>query len=155
DHEREVQRRIFVSFGRTYHEAVGDSCEPKLQGGVVTQATGSLGSRLTQMHSWLYGPSHNQTPAHYRLVKDKVRLRGIEIILDPIRVIEVARNAVEQHGNVNNIGRGWYVTIDERKVSMKWLVSVLTGLPVSAFHTDEARRVLSQLGMDIHLNVSN
>jgi hypothetical protein len=46
------------------------------------------------------------------------------------------------------------VIIGEHRVGVKRLVSLLTGLPVSSFHTDAARRVLSQLGVDVYQNVT-
>jgi hypothetical protein len=45
--------------------------------------------------------------------------------------------------------QSWYVPVDGHKVAPKWLVSQLTGLPASAFVTDEARRVLAQLGVKV------
>jgi hypothetical protein len=42
-----------------------------------------------------------------------------------------------------------YVVVDEQQVAPKWLVSQLFGLPVNAFATDEARRVLAHLGIEV------
>jgi len=151
--EKDIQRRIFISFGHTYHEAIGDSCKRMLQMRVVTQATGSVGGRLAQMHSWLYG-SARHTPTYSRSCDGKVRLHGIEIVANANYVIEVAQKAIEQRVNVNTTGQSWYVIIGEHRVGVKRLVSLLTGLPVSSFHTDAARRVLSQLGVDVYQNVT-
>jgi hypothetical protein len=41
------------------------------------------------------------------------------------------------------------VEVDSKRVAPKWLVKVLTELPVSAFTTGEARRVLHCLGIQL------
>lgn len=43
----------------------------------------------------------------------------------------------------------WYVMLDKQRVAPKWLVSQLTGLPVQAFHTHQAIRLLTQLGIEV------
>jgi hypothetical protein len=45
--------------------------------------------------------------------------------------------------------QSWYVVVDNQRVAVKWLVSQITGLPVSAFVSDEARRLLVQLGIKV------
>jgi hypothetical protein len=41
----------------------------------------------------------------------------------------------------------WCVMVDGVAVPVKWLVSRLTGVPVQAFNTSQARAVLARLGM--------
>jgi len=64
-------------------------------------------------------------------------------------VINVARQALAEGRGDPSRYQSWYVPIDGQRVSPKWLVSQLTGLPVSAFVTGEARRLLEQLGIEV------
>jgi hypothetical protein len=45
--------------------------------------------------------------------------------------------------------RTWAAQLDDTLVSPKWLVSELTGIPVAAFHTDDARRYLAAIGVRV------
>ena len=72
--------------------------------------------------------------------------------MTPDEVLTAARQAlVEGRGRPSNY-RSWYVQVDDQRVGPKWLVSQLTGLPVSAFVADEARRALRQLGIPVYRN---
>ena len=62
--------------------------------------------------------------------------------------MDVARFAIAEEWNIPEY-QVWYVQVDDQQVPPKWLVSKLTGLPVNAFHTNEARRVLHQLGIEV------
>lgn len=147
------KHRVFISFGRAYYEAVSDVCGLTLQGASISHATGSPGNRLTQLHSWLYGmPPSERTLAPRRNVQGTVRLRGVEIALNAERAIATARRALDHNGNIRTGGETWYVKVGDARVGPKWLVSLMTDLPVGAFHTDEARRVLNQLGIEVHLD---
>jgi len=39
--------------------------------------------------------------------------------------------------------------VDSQRVAVKWRVSQITELPVSAFGSDEAQRFLGQLGIEV------
>ena len=81
----------------------------------------------------------------------KAQLRGVEIKLTPDEVLQIARQAlIEGQGSPGSY-QSWYVEVDGRRVAPKWLVSILTGLPVGSFVTNEARRTLSR-GLDRHTN---
>jgi hypothetical protein len=63
--------------------------------------------------------------------------------------MEIARQAiVDNPQNATNY-QSWYIQIDDQRVAPKWLVSQLTGLPVSDFVTTDARRLLAQLGFEV------
>jgi hypothetical protein len=47
-------------------------------------------------------------------------------------------------------GHERYVLLDGQRVAPKWLVSQLTNYPVGSFTTDKARRLLGQLGIEVH-----
>ena len=151
----EVRHDVFLNLGRTYREAAGDIYEWMSHEHSVTYATGSMGSRLTQMRAWLYGAqSFQQVCTRDTSRRGVIKLRGVEIDLSAEQVMTVARSALlSERVGANAGGLTWYVRIGEHRVGPKWLVSQVTGLPVSAFHTDEARRVLLQLGIDVELNI--
>ena len=46
--------------------------------------------------------------------------------------------------------QSWYCIVQGVRVSPKWLVSQLTGLSVGSFHSDEARRFLNKLGLEVY-----
>jgi hypothetical protein len=46
--------------------------------------------------------------------------------------------------------QSWYVVVGNERVAPKWLVSQITGLPVSNFSTKEALRLLVQLGIEVN-----
>jgi hypothetical protein len=79
----------------------------------------------------------------------KTCIRGIEVELTPEQVFDVARSALAKNPCGAARYYAWYVRVDNQRVSAKWLVSQLTGLPVSAFVTDEARRVLARCGIKV------
>ncbi len=75
--------------------------------------------------------------------------QGVEVVMTPEQVLNVGSQALlEGKGNPSSY-QSWYVVVDEQRVSPKWLVSQLTGLPVGSFHSREARRMLVQLGVTI------
>ncbi len=113
-------------------------------------ATGAIGKKLVCLYTWLYGhlPELKNTSKNLSF-SGKVYFKGMELQMTTEEVIDVARQALlEKKGNPTSY-QSWYVLIDEKKVSPKWLVSQLTGLPVSKFHSVEARRLLQQLGFEI------
>jgi len=112
----------------------------------VTQASGSSGRRQTTLHDWLRGKSQPPLPIAAR---GRARIRGIEIVLTADKVMERACQALVSGNGNPQAYQSWYVQVDGRRVSPKWLVSQLTGLPVGAFVSDEARRVLAQLGIEV------
>lgn len=65
------------------------------------------------------------------------------------KVIEFAVQALKKAQDDPARYQSWYVQVNGHRVAPKWLVSQLTGLPVSNFHSDEARRVLQQLGVEV------
>jgi hypothetical protein len=116
----------------------------------VKIVSGSPGKKLAELHRWLYGKSQARSQHLPKVaVEGKVCLHGTEIALKSEQVLEVARHALmEGRGDPTNY-QSWYIQVDGHQVAPKWLVSLLTRLPLSTFTTDEARRVLSQLGIEV------
>jgi len=117
----------------------------------VTVTVGPQGLKLAQLKHWLW---HNEAVAHIpkrQMAKPSgmARLRGVELRLTPVQVLESVQTAlVDDRTNANRL-REWFVELNGHHVAPKWLVSVLTGLPVNTFAASEARRVLCQLGLRV------
>lgn len=121
----------------------------------VTLTDGPMGTKLGQLRAWLYseawGPSTNQPQ---RLVapeqpRGRVRLGGKEIVLSRAEVLSQARAALGLNDPGARRYRSWYVLIDDQRVAPKWLVSLISGQPTSAFDASAARRVLLALGLNV------
>ncbi len=115
----------------------------------VTRIDGPQGVRLAQLKAWLWDDKPESIEPKRQSIGHRgiVALRRVTLELTPSQVLERAQEALA----VNAVGadrfRYWVVPVDDRHVSPKWLVSKLTGLPVSTFTSKEARRVLNQLGV--------
>jgi hypothetical protein len=120
------------------------------QGVQVTLTDGSQGMKLAQLKRWLWGDTQGDV-AKQRDAKPHgyARIRGIEVTMTPEQVLDIARKALAEGRGMSNRYHSWYVQVDDRQVAPKWLVGQLTGLPVSAFVTNEARRFLTQLGIKV------
>jgi hypothetical protein len=147
---RKQKHQLFINLGRNYLQAFEPTFDFLVSGSIITMASGASGKRLAEMHDWLYGSdSCLRQSANTKSVVGKAELRGVEIELHIDQVFACARKALKQDDKAAFSYQSWYVPVDGVRVSPKWLVSMLTGLPVSAFHSDEARRVLAQLGIEV------
>ncbi len=145
---------VFLALGRSYMEAIAsyESLVPEETKVIVSRA--SAGKRLTELKSWLYRLSENETRATRGdktvQVTGEAVLRGQQIEATADEVLAQARKALaEGWGKPYNFQR-WYALVDEERVSTKWLASLLSGLEVSEFQASEARRVLGQLGVVVY-----
>ncbi len=118
----------------------------------VTVTDGPQGVKLAQLKNWLWGEQPTNVKKKEKVFKPRgiVWLRGKEVRLTPAEVLEQARVALSRDGSNAQSFRDWYVDVDGQRVAPKWLVSKLVGLPVSIFTAVEARRVLNQLGLEVH-----
>ena len=116
----------------------------------VRVCDGALGRKLAELHDWLHGgPPKLRYNSSMLTECNRAGIRGVEVTLTPEQVFDIAAEALaEGWGNPERY-ESWYVEVNERCVAPKWLVSQLTGLPVGVFHSDEARRVLQQLGLQV------
>jgi hypothetical protein len=139
-------REGFVCMGSTYRSALPDiaTVMPTTR---MQIASGSLGRQLGMLHDWLYG----QPPEVARVGRDAspLRIRGIELTVTAREALATARCELDRGSGDPFAFQSWYVQVDDRRVAPKWLVSQLSGLPVSAFTTDEARRVLAKIGVPV------
>jgi hypothetical protein len=119
----------------------------------VQIAAGGLGRKLSILHNWLYdGLSHLQSKQDIVATKEVVRLRGVEVNLTSEQVLDVARQALATQDQKATHYQSWYVQVDNQRVAPKWLVSQITGLPVSSFHTGNAKKLLRELGIPVFLD---
>jgi len=142
---------LLIVLGQDYLGAIY-GYETIIPNGVVAQvAKGGMGRKLSILHNWLYGDLSSleryKVPA---VPKDKARIRGIEVNLTSEQILEVARQAIATGERRATHYQSWYVPVDDQRVAPKWLVSKITGLPVQNFVTDDARRVLTQLGVEVN-----
>lgn len=140
---------VFIYLGKDYLRTLEGSniFSPKC---AVNVAAGTPGKRLADLYRWLYEES--SSPRRQLVAKqlnDNINIRGIKIRLEREEVLNAARQAIKNGSEDRSCYYSWYVLVDNTRVSPKWLVSLLTGLPVSAFHTGEATRVLSEIGMEV------
>lgn len=120
----------------------------------ITLADGPQGVKLARLQRWLWGNTQDIPSRRQSKMKShsKACIRGIEVAMTPSQVLEVARKALVDQPRESNRYHSWYVLVGDQRVAPKWLVSQLTGLPVSGFHSQDARRALQQLGLEVHLN---
>ena len=143
--ERTAYEEVFICLGSRYREVL-DGRQWPLPGLRVKVAEGSIGMKLAGLRDWLY---EDPPPPLTCAPKGSVRLRGVEVELTTEEILDIAHRAIEnQVGEPANY-RAWYVQVSDQRVSAKWLVSQLTGLPVSTFGATEARRMLTQLGIEV------
>ncbi len=141
---------LFISLGRNYLQALSDYERLALPNLKITVAKGSQGRRQAELHDWLYRELPEQSCSLARSFKgDKVRIRGVEITFTSEEILDVARKSLKENQSNSTSYQAWYVLVDNQRVGPKWLVSQLTGLPVNSFHTDDAKRVLQQLGIEV------
>lgn len=148
--KRKRNQQLFINLGRDYLCAFEPAFTFLTPDSNITMASGAMGKRLAEMHDWLYGAdSALRQPTSIESVKGRATLRGIEIELTKDQVLALALDALKQEDEAPFSYQSWYIQIDDIRVSPKWLVSKLTELPVSAFHSDDARRVLHELGLEV------
>lgn len=139
--------QLFISVGQEYAPVIGHTERIVPSNCVTTVATGSHGQRQAEMYRWLYGQP--PTPRPLAISTEGVRLRGRIITLSASDALNSVRQAlVSGYGSPANF-QYWYVEVDGQRVSAKWFVSLISGLPTSAFGSEEARRVLTSLGIEV------
>lgn len=143
-------QELCICAGRDYFKAL-DGYDRLIPSSLDVQIpTGSLGNKLVKLHTWLYGQPPELHPNYSTKASvGKARLKGVEVEMTPEQVFDVARQALLEGKGNPTAYQSWYVLVDEQQISTKWLVSQLTGLAVSQFHSSAARRMLTQLGIEV------
>ena len=142
-------REFFISMGKDYLRVLDGYKSLTSTNLNVTVSQGSMGCKLAELRNWLHKNVSVPPDNHIKVAKqDRASLRGIEIALTPEQIMEKVSVALAKEGNTPKY-QMWYVQVGDKQVPVKWVVHQLTGFPVSAFHTNEAKRVLQQLGIEI------
>lgn len=147
---RSYYRELFICVGRNYLRAL-DGYDTTLSPNTsVTVLTESFGRKLAALRDWLYGgPPQPREGTLRRKKLGNALLCGVELRSTPEEVLDVARQAILLGNCEATRCRRWCVMVDGHTIAPKWLVSQLTGLPVSTFVSRDARRALEQLGVQI------
>ncbi len=142
---------LFIGLGKNYLSALAGYEQVIPANSRIIVSQGSQGRRQAELRDWLYsklpGQPSNQTTES---PGGKACIRGVEITLTPEQVLDEVRKLLGNGQNNSTSYHSWYIAVDDQRVAPKWLVSQLTGLPVGAFHTGDAKRVLQQLGIEVH-----
>lgn len=145
---------LFILLGRSYRQAIEGLDDLIPSGTKVIISRSTAGRRLTELKRWLYRLPEEappvQEPKKPARVTGQAVLRGQHIEATPEQVMKLARQALERGWGKPDRFRRWYALVDGRKVSTKWLASLLSGLEVSEFQASEARRVLAQIGIPMY-----
>ena len=118
----------------------------------VSISEGSMGKRQYLLKQWLYNqdmPKGEETTTTAPSIRQAATIRGVMISLSADDILAKGRNSLERNAGDPENFRAWYVELDGRRVAPKWLVSQITGLPVSSFHSNEAMRLLVRLGVKV------
>ena len=146
-------QELYLCLGREYLRCL-EGYESVLPRRVkVTVAEGPMGKRQFDLRRWLYRDEVKQEGLnHLRLATDEgvATIRGVNVKLSSDEVIATGQASLLQSQGCPDNFHAWYVKIGEKRVSSKWLVGQITGLPVSAFTSGEARRLLAKLGIQVH-----
>ena len=117
---------------------------------------GSLGERISRLRAWLYNGGEPDRRQRIETIvptsgsKGYVRFRGRKLCLSAEQVYRRIEEALLQGTPQGAFAyRTWYVPVKGYKVSPKWVIHVLTGLPVHSFGAQEARRALQALGVTV------
>jgi hypothetical protein len=146
----QAPRETLIFTGRHYLTALGADDALSISGLNARVCVGSLGRKLAELHDWLHGgPPQLRYNSTMPTKGDEPRIRGVEVSLTVGQVLSIARQAVTESGDNAERYESWCVPIDGRCVAAKWLVSRISGLSVGAFTTDEARRLLVRLGVEV------
>jgi hypothetical protein len=146
-------KELFIVMSRSYLQVLTEQELSKLSSLTIYIPHGRQGQKISALYDWLHGNPPPVREAAQRSLKNKHKklwLRGIEISCTKKEALQLARKALLLNPETATRIYSWHVKLGRKKVSPKRLVSLLTGLPVSAFVTDEARRVLAQLGIKVH-----
>lgn len=143
-------REVFICAGKAYRNALAGCYRMATPLMSVQEASGSQGKQLSDLRAWLYPKVTVSLPTCAQERRSqRITLRGREIAVTADEVLDIARRGIASSSREATRYQAWYVPVDGLRIGPKWLVSQLAGLPVRAFHSGEARRVLEQIGIEV------
>lgn len=145
------QKEIFVNLGSLYLEAFEPALSRISKTNSITYAKGSSGRRLAEMYDWIYGEKSSlRNEQVNEVIEKETVIQGVCFTATEAEIHQIVQKEIFQNGKKDSEKfQSWFVPVDGFKVSPKWLVSQLTDLPVSKFHSDQARKVLQKLGIKV------
>jgi hypothetical protein len=148
--ETEKPKEVFVNLGISYLQVFEPTLQTLAQTNSLIFTSGSSGKRLAEMHDWLYGEKSPLRNECTETILKEVFIQGIRLQTSEKEIRAIIQNEIAQNKtkDLQNF-QSWFVPIDDMKVSPKWLISKLTGLPVGKFHSDQARKTLQRLGIKV------
>lgn len=143
---------IFFLMSESYFQLIDLLEISRITDAHIYAVRGGRGQKLSALYDWLYDvPPPMPKVAKKPSIRggEKITLRGREIECNRTQALAMARKALRREAEIATRVNSWYVQLGRSRVSPKWLVSKISGLPVSAFVTGDARRVLAQLGIKV------
>jgi hypothetical protein len=139
---------VMICLSGNYRSVIGisspseqdvDICIPYANSDIVLrakQAQGSIGKQAAHLYDWLYqAPPPVSVPSDGR----KITFHGVEIQLDAHEIVELAKRKISEDPIGASRFESWYVRLGEQSIAPKWLLSVLTNVPVSKFGSAQIR----------------
>jgi hypothetical protein len=143
-------RELFVSVGKVYRRALDGQDGPTFSAVTVRSARSAQGVKLSRLHDWLYGESPAPiTRARNPPDGQPLRLRGVAVAVTAEEAMIRVQRRLQRRGTAVPACHAWYVLVGDQPIPPKWMIHVLTGLPLRAFTTSEARSVLGRLGIEV------
>ena len=141
---------VLFCAGRRYLSALSTDGAAFPANANVKVCEGAMGKKLAELHDWLHGyPPQLRYNASMLAEGTAARIRGVEVALTSDQVLAAAADALVEGWGDPERYESWCVPVDGSCVAPKWLVSRISGLPVGAFTTDDARRLLARLGVEV------
>lgn len=140
---------LFIVMSKMYSKALGTYRQYLPANITIICANGNPGCQLAQLKRWLYNGNLPIKTDQVTRRRNQLTIQGVQFPYSASQVTELAQIALAQRAGQPYRYHSWYVLIDDQRVSPKWLVSVLSGLPPSEFHTHTAIRVLEHLGIAV------
>jgi hypothetical protein len=143
--EAQQLSEVFLCVGHSYRAALAEAHEQAPQG-TSFRFVGGRERHQAALFTWLYGKvTAVPTPAGHPFPC----ICGVPVTASADEVLSTARKLLQRMPPNEATSALWCVDVDGTAVPVKWLVSCITGLRVRAFHTDQARRLLTQLGFSL------
>lgn len=136
--------QLLICLGKTYLSAL-DGVDAQTLELLRSRVTGgSQGEHLARLKAWLWGDVSPVDSPRISLQKSRrARLAGVSVTLTHDEAIAAIRRVLATEATIP-APQVWYATVDGIALPVKWLVSRLTGVPVQAFTTGQARAALTQ-----------
>jgi hypothetical protein len=141
---------VFIIASASYTGALRmwqEALSPELP--VAVAKRGQL-ERLSQMKRWLYRLNAVNFEPKVVPYRGEATLKGKSLRISREEIRTMALAAAPQAGSAATRFRDWYVEFDGQRLAPKWLVAHLFQVSVKRFQAHDARRVLAQLGVEVH-----